>query len=65
MAIMMEEFLTVEEIATKLKLSEETVKRMLRQKMLPGYKISGSWRVVRQDLEDFLASQKNIQEDKK
>ncbi len=58
---MMEELLTVEEVASKLKVSEETVKRLLRQKQLPGYKISGQWRISQTDLSAYLTKQKNIQ----
>lgn len=61
MPIMTEELLTVGEVAKKLRVSEETVKRMLRLKQLPGYKITGgAWRVSALDLENYLAQQKNI-----
>jgi excisionase family DNA binding protein len=58
---MMEDLLTVEDVANKLNVSEETIKRMLRQKQLPGYKISGQWRISQEDLLKYLAKQKNIQ----
>lgn len=63
MQIMTDELLTVAEVAKKLKVSEETVKRMLRLKQLPGYKITGgAWRVSTLDLEQYLAQQRNIQD---
>jgi excisionase family DNA binding protein len=61
MDVMPEEFMTVEEVATLLRLSVETVKRLLRQKQIPGYKIGGTWRIDRSDFAEYLAKRKNIQ----
>lgn len=58
---MPEEFMTVEEVAQLLRMSEETVKRLLRGKQLVGYKIGGAWRIDRADFAAYLAKQKNIQ----
>lgn len=65
MITMPQEFLTTEEMATLLKMSEGTVKRLLRTKQLPGYKISGVWRVDREEFERYLASVRNIQKEQK
>lgn len=44
---MSEQILTVKEFADKYKLHYESVRRMLRQKKIPGaIKIGGAWRIV-------------------
>jgi excisionase family DNA binding protein len=61
---MMEEYLTAEEIAHLLRVSYDTIARLLREKKMPGYKIYGSWRVRRTDFEAWLEDQRNIQDTK-
>jgi len=61
MITMEEEFLTVREISERLRIDEETIKRMLRKGQMPGYKIGGVWRIDRKDFTDYLARQKNTQ----
>jgi excisionase family DNA binding protein len=51
-------YLTAEEVATKLRLSPETVMRLLRQKKLPGFKVGGTWRISQKDLERYIEEQK-------
>lgn len=65
MIIMAEEFLTPDEVATKLRLTEDSVTRMLRQGKMPGYKIEGSWRIDRQEFEEYLKAKRNTRADKK
>jgi excisionase family DNA binding protein len=45
----MEEFYTPAEIATILKIEEDSVTRLLRQNKMPGYKVEGSWRVSKSE----------------
>ncbi len=61
MITMQEDFLLVEEVAKVLRLSEDTVTRLLRQGRIPGYKIEGTWRIDRSDLQTYLAGKKNTQ----
>jgi excisionase family DNA binding protein len=56
--IVMEELLTVQEVAKTLRVSKDTVWRLLREKRLTGYRVSGSWRVHQDDLQKYLDSQK-------
>jgi excisionase family DNA binding protein len=49
--------LTPEEAAAVLKLNLETVRRLLREGKLPGAKIGRSWRILRRDLERYLAGE--------
>ncbi|WIG60664.1 MAG: hypothetical protein OJF49_003412 [Ktedonobacterales bacterium] len=55
--------LTVEEVARRLGIAEESVRRYLRSGKLRGYRAGGvkaGWRVQAQDLEAFKAARMNI-----
>lgn len=64
MLYMEETYLTPEEVAERLKLHPQTVKRLLRQKKMPGYKIEGSWRILPSELLKWMEAQKNINQTK-
>lgn len=51
---MEEEFLTVEEIAKRLKVKEFTIRDWIRKKELPAYKLGREYRVKVSDYEKFL-----------
>lgn len=57
--IVMDDYTTTEEVAKKLHLHVDTVKRMLREGELPGYKIRNQWRIKVSDLEQYLAERKH------
>ena len=59
-----ETYYTPEEIAKLLRMAEGSVTRLLRQKKIPAYKISGQWRIDREEFKAFMAKNRNIQEDK-
>jgi excisionase family DNA binding protein len=61
---MQQEFMTPDEVAKSLRISEDSVTRLLRVGKLPGYKIEGSWRVDRKDLAEYLATKRNTQDKK-
>jgi excisionase family DNA binding protein len=48
------EFLTVEEIANRLRVHEDTVLRWIRTKRLKAYKIGRDYRIEKVDYEEFL-----------
>jgi excisionase family DNA binding protein len=53
-------YFTPEEVATKLNVCVETIRRYLRTKKLPGTKVSSKcWRVYPSDLYEFLQRRKN------
>ncbi len=56
--LIMEQYLTPEEVAEKLKLHPDTVKRLLRQGKIPGVKIEGSWRISISELNAYLDQQR-------
>jgi len=59
MAVVTDELFTVEEVAQKLKLHTDTVKRLLRTGQLTGYKILREWRVKQSDLDKFMEDRIN------
>lgn len=48
------EFLTVEEIANRLRVHEDTVLRWIRAGRLKAYKIGRDYRIEKADYEEFL-----------
>lgn len=55
---MVDQILTLKEVATYLKLAEKTAYRLASEGKLPGFKVGGSWRFKREDLEAWIDSQK-------
>lgn len=55
---MNEEILTLKEVAVYLKLTEKTAYRLAAEGKLPGFKVGGSWRFKRDDLEKWIQNQK-------
>ena len=56
---MTDEILTIKEIAEYLKLNEKTAYRFASEGKLPGFKVGGSWRFKRVDLERWIEEQKD------
>lgn len=59
------EFYTVEQIAQKLQVSEDTVTNFLKRKKnrLKGYKVGRQWRVRIEDYEEWLRNQQYSDEE--
>lgn len=55
---MISQILTLKEVAAYLKLAEKTAYRLASEGKLPGFKVGGSWRFKREDLETWIDSQK-------
>lgn len=51
---------TVPEVASELRLDEETVRRMLRKGKMKGFKAAKRWLVKEEDLNDYIARKANI-----
>ena len=62
---MNDEILTLKEVATYLKLAEKTAYRLAAEGKLPGFKVGGSWRFRREDVQQWIDEQKQIGRDKK
>lgn len=55
---MVDQILTLKEVAAYLKLAEKTAYRLASEGKLPGFKVGGSWRFKREDLEAWIEKQK-------
>ena len=56
---MSDEILTLKEVAEYLKLAEKTAYRLAAEGKLPGFKVGGSWRFKREDVQSWIEEQKN------
>ncbi len=54
---MTDEILTIDEVAAYLKLAKKTAYRLASEGKLPGFKVGGSWRFKRADLERWIDKQ--------
>lgn len=59
---MVDQILTLKEVAAYLKLAEKTAYRLASEGKLPGFKVGGSWRFKRKDLEAWIEKQKGVSE---
>jgi len=56
---MVDQILTLKEVAAYLKLAEKTAYRLVSEGKLPGFKVGGSWRFKCEDLEAWIEKQKD------
>jgi len=57
--------MTVHEVARYLKVDEKTVYRLAQRAELPGFKVAGTWRFKRQDIDAWIEQQKAHAAEKK
>ncbi len=57
---MTDEILTLKEVAKYLKLAEKTAYKLAAAGKLPGFKVGGSWRFKKEDIEQWINEQKII-----
>lgn len=50
--------MTVQDVAEYLNIDPKTVYRMVKRGDLPGFKVGGSWRFQKEDLDAWIAKQK-------
>ena len=50
--------LTVRDIARLLKVDEKTIYRLVKKKVLPGFKVAGTWRFKQEDIDEWIEKQK-------
>jgi excisionase family DNA binding protein len=58
---MADELMTVDEVATMLRLDPQTIRKWLRLGTLPGFRLGSKqagWRVRRSEVEQFLEAQR-------
>ena len=50
--------LTVKDVADLLSVDSKTVYRLVQKAELPGFKVAGAWRFLRDDIDAWIESQK-------
>ena len=55
---MTDEILTLKEVAEYLKLAEKTAYGLAAEGKFPGFKVGGSWRFKREDVQKWIEEQK-------
>lgn len=55
---MTDQILTLREVAAYLKLAEKTAYKLAAEGKLPGFKVGGSWRFKRVDIENWIEQNK-------
>ena len=56
---MNDQILTLKEVAVYLKLAEKTAYKLAAAGKLPGFKVGGSWRFKREDIDRWIEEQKS------
>ena len=51
----MDQYLSIEEISQRLRISPETVRRWVRAGELPAVKIARQWRIAETEIKEYLA----------
>ncbi len=54
---MPEDILTIKEVADYLKVTERTLYRLAQEGKIPAFKVGGSWRFRRNDLDQWIREQ--------
>ena len=55
--------LTVREVADLLSVDSKTVYRLAQRRELPGFKVAGSWRFLKGDIDTWIEEQKSAPRD--
>ena len=55
---MADEIMTLKEVAEYLKVAEKTAYRLAADGKLPGFKVGGSWRFKRSDIEHWISEKR-------
>jgi len=63
MVMQPEPAMTVRDVAGYLNVDEKTVYRLAKRGDLPGFKVAGSWRFKRSDLDAWIDQQKQAAQD--
>ncbi len=53
------DIMTIREVADYLKLTEKTAYRPVAEGKIPGFKVGGSWRFRRSEIEDWIEGAMN------
>ena len=58
-----ESALTIKDVAAYLKVNERTVYRLAAAKKLPAFKVGGTWRFMKADIDSWIKSQTSAVDD--
>ena len=56
------EILTIREVAGFLKVTERTIYRLAAAKKIPAFKVGGTWRFSRVDIDSWIQQQSSVDE---
>jgi excisionase family DNA binding protein len=62
--MMQEKLLTIEQVATYLKVDKFTVYRLVTSRKLPAFKVGSQWRFKRKIIDAWLENNSNMKDDK-
>lgn len=54
-----DELITIKDVAEFLQIAEKTIYRMAADGKIPAFKVGGSWRFKRKEIENWLENQRN------
>lgn len=61
---MVADIMTIDEIADYLRINRKTAYRLVADRKLPGFKVGGTWRFRRVDIEDWIEREASPKKDK-
>jgi excisionase family DNA binding protein len=61
---MSDEIMTINDIASYLKITEKTAYRLVSEGKIPGFKVGGSWRFNRIEIQDWAKAKDKQRADK-
>lgn len=54
------EILTIKQVADYLKVTERTIYRLAAAKKIPAFKVGGTWRFSRADIDNWIRQQSSV-----
>ncbi len=57
---MNDEILTIKQVADYLKVNERTIYKLASENIMPAFKVGGSWRFQRGEIQKWIAQQSNM-----
>jgi excisionase family DNA binding protein len=55
--MLIQEMMTVKEVAEYLKIAEKTAYRLVLEGKIPGFKVGGSWRFKKSQIDEWITEQ--------
>ncbi|GEQ98146.1 DNA-binding protein [Iodidimonas gelatinilytica] len=54
------DILTIKEVAEYLRITEKTAYRLASERKIPGFKVGGSWRFQKSEIDEWIEDQKRL-----